>query len=73
MNGGSKPPQVVRGDVALQVVDRRQRQPARGGQALRGRDADQQRADEARALGDRDQLRVVQRGAGRAARRRRSR
>ena len=50
--------------MALQVVDGRQRQPARGGQALGGGDADQQRADQARALRDRDQLRVVERGAG---------
>src|SRR6185436_7637089 len=42
--------QVIRGDVALQVVDGRQRQPARGGEALGGRDTDQQRADQARAL-----------------------
>ena len=50
--------------MALQVVDGRQRQPARGGQALRGGDADEQRADQARALGDGDQLGVVERGAG---------
>src|SRR6185312_11455622 len=31
----------VRGDVALEVVDRDQRQPARGGDRLRGRDPDQ--------------------------------
>jgi hypothetical protein len=42
-------PEEVRGDVALQVVDGRERQPARGGDPLRGRDADEQRADEARA------------------------
>ena len=53
----------VGGDVALEVVDGRQRQPPRGGQALGGGDADEQRADQARALGDRDQLGVVERGA----------
>ena len=37
------------GDVAVQVVDRDQRQAAREGQRLGGRQADQQRADQARA------------------------
>ena len=55
----------VRGDVALQVVDRRQRQPARGREPLRRRDADQQRADQPRPLRDRDQLDVVERRARR--------
>ena len=55
--------QVVGGHVAVQVVDRRQREPARGGEGLGGGDADEQRADQARALGDGDQLDVVERGA----------
>ncbi len=38
--------QEVRGDVSLQMVDRRERQPARRGDRLRRRDPDQQRADE---------------------------
>ena len=39
----------VGGDVALEVVDRDQRQPARRGDRLRGADADQERPDQARA------------------------
>ncbi len=46
--------------MALQVVDRRERQPPRGGQPLGGRHADQQRADEPWPLRDRDELDVVQ-------------
>ena len=46
--------------MALQVVDRRERQPPRGGEPLRGRDADEQRADEPGPLRDRDQLDVVE-------------
>ena len=60
--------QEVRGDVALEVVDGRQRQPARGGDRLRGRDADEQRADEARPLRDRDEVDVGERRAGAAQR-----
>ena len=41
-----------------------ERQPPRGGQRLAGRDADEQRADQARALGDGDRLDVVQRRPG---------
>ena len=51
----------VGGDVALQVVDRDQRQPPRRGDRLRGADADQQRPDQARAGGDRDRLDLVER------------
>ena len=51
----------VGGDVTLQVVDRDQRQPARCGDRLRGADADQQGADQARAGRDRNRLDVVQR------------
>ena len=36
----------VGGDVALQVVDRDQRQPARGGDRLRRAEADEERADQ---------------------------
>src|SRR6201999_3387562 len=50
----------VGGDVALQVVDRDQRQAARGGGRLRGRDADQQRADQPRPGGRGDRVDVVQ-------------
>ena len=39
----------VGGDVALQVVDRDQRQPPRRGDRLGGADADQEGADQARA------------------------
>ena len=44
--------QVKRGDVAVEVIDRDQRQPVRPGEGLRRREADEQRADEARALRD---------------------
>ena len=47
--------------MALQVVDRRERQAPCGGQPLRGRDTHEQRADEPRPLRDRDQLDVVER------------
>ena len=50
----------VGGDVALQVVDRDQRQPARGGDRLGGADPDQQRADQARPGGGGDGVDVVQ-------------
>ena len=56
--------EVRRGDVALQVIDRRERQPPRGGQPLGGRDADEQRADEPGPLRDRDELDVVEPHAG---------
>ena len=54
----------VRGDVALQVVDGRQREVARGGQALRGRHAHEEGADEPRPLRDGDEVDVVEPGAG---------
>ena len=41
--------EVERGDVTVEVVDRRERQPARPGERLRRRDADEQRADRGRA------------------------
>ena len=60
--------QVGREDVALEVIDRDERDAEAVGEALRAGDADQQRADESRAGGDRDrstslhaQLRVVER------------
>ena len=59
----------VGGDVALQVVDRDQRQPPRRGDRLGGADPDQQRADQARAGGHRDRLDLVERGAGLGQRR----
>jgi hypothetical protein len=46
--------------VALQVVDRRQRKPARSRQPLGRRDPDQQRADEPRPLRHRDERDVVE-------------
>jgi hypothetical protein len=56
--------QEVRRDVTLQVVDGRERQAARGGDRLRGRHADQQRADEPGALRHGDEPDVVERRAG---------
>ena len=47
-------------DVALQVVDGRERQPPAGRQGLAGREADEQRADEARALRGGDKVDVAQ-------------
>ena len=55
--------EVERGDVAVQMVDRRERQAARPGERLRRRDPDEQRADETRALRDRDGVDVVERRA----------
>ena len=52
--------QVERRDVALEVVDRDERQVARPRDRLGGRDADEQRADEARALRDADAVDVVE-------------
>jgi hypothetical protein len=52
--------QEVRGDVALEVVDGRERQAARRGDPLRRGDADEQRAGEAGALRDGDELDVVE-------------
>ena len=56
--------QLGRGDVAAQVVDRRERQPARRGQRLGRLEPHEQGADEAGALGHGHQLGVVERGAG---------
>ncbi len=42
--------EIERGDVAVEVVDRHERQPARPGDGLRRGEADEQRADQARAL-----------------------
>jgi hypothetical protein len=50
----------VGGDVTLEVVDGDQRQPAGRGQRLGGGDADEQRAHEAGALGDRDAVDAVE-------------
>ena len=55
--------EVERGDVAVQVVDRDERQVPRPRDRLRRGDADEQRADEARALRDRDAVDVVERRA----------
>jgi hypothetical protein len=54
--------QKVRGDMALEVVDRGQRQPAPGGQALGGGHPHQQRADQPGPLRDRHELDVVEGG-----------
>ena len=71
MNGGSKAvPRKFAATWPWRWSTGGQRQPARGGEPLRGRDADQQRADEPGPLRDRDQLRVVERRAGRVQRRR---
>jgi hypothetical protein len=56
--------QCRRQHVAQQVVDRRQRQPARGRQALRRRQAHEQCADQARSVRDRHAIDCVQAGAG---------
>ena len=50
--------------VPVQVVHRHERQPARGGERLRGRDADEQRADQPGSARDRDLLDVVEPRAG---------
>jgi hypothetical protein len=54
----------ARRDVALEVIDGREWQPAGGGDALRGAEADQQRADQARPLRRGDELDVVEPRAG---------
>src|SRR6185312_12948371 len=59
----------VGGDVALQVIDRDQRQPAGGGDRLRGRDPDQEGADQPGPGGGGDRLDVVQSHPGLAERR----
>ena len=55
-------PREERGDVAVEVVDGDQREPARPGERLRRGDADQERTDESRALRDADRLDVAQIG-----------
>ena len=60
--------QEVRRDVALEVIDRRERQLAGGGERLRRGQADEQRADQARALRRRDQLDLLEADAGVAQR-----
>ena len=64
-NGGSSGSgsEVERGDVAVQVVDGHEREPARPGERLRRREADEQRADQARPARDGDGLDVVEGGA----------
>src|SRR5262249_59021369 len=52
--------QVERRDMAVQVIDRRERQSPRPGNRLRGGEADEQRADQARSPGHRDDLDVVE-------------
>ena len=54
--------------MALQVVDRGQRQAAPGGQALGRGHAHEQRADQPGPLGDGDEVDVVERDVGRAQR-----
>ena len=56
--------QVQRRDVAVQVADGDQRQAAREGQRLGGGEADQQRADQAGALGHGDGVDAVESDAG---------
>jgi hypothetical protein len=53
--------EIQRGHVAVQVVDGDERQPAAPGKRFRGREPDEQRADQARALRDRDRVDVVER------------
>ena len=53
--------EVERGDVAVEVVDRDERQPARPGDGLRGGKADEERADQARALRHGDAVDVLER------------
>jgi hypothetical protein len=55
-------PRKERRDVAVQVVDRDERQPPRPGERLRRGDADQKRPDQAGALRDTDSLDVAELG-----------
>ena len=48
----------------MQVVDRRERQFVGGGEALRGRDPDEQRRDQTGPARDRDHVEVGERRAG---------
>ena len=52
--------QVERGDVAVQVVHRNEREPARGGERLGRRQAHQQRADQPRPARDGDGLDLLE-------------
>ena len=56
--------QVERGDVTVEVVHRHERQPPGPGDCLRGREADEQRADQPGTCGDRDGIHVVERCTG---------
>ena len=51
-------------DVPVEVIHGHQRQLARRGDGLRGRDSDEQRADQPGPARDRDRVDVVQPGAG---------
>ena len=61
-NGGSQRLRLeeVGGDVALEVVDRDQGQPPRGGDRLRGAETDEQGADQARPGGHRHRFDAVE-------------
>ncbi len=56
--------QEIGGDVTLQVIDRRERQLARGGESLCGGQPDEQRADETGALRGGDQLELIEPDGG---------
>ena len=55
-------PERARHDVAVQVVDRHERQAPRGGDRLRGREPDEQGADQAGPAGHRHRVDVVEPG-----------
>src|SRR6185437_16884957 len=57
------------GDVPVQVVDRSEREPASPGQRLRGRETDEERADEPRPGGDGDHVDIVEASAALGERR----
>ena len=54
--------EVERCNVTVQVIDRDQRQPVRPGDGLRSRETDEQRADEAWSLRDRDRIEGLELG-----------
>ncbi len=56
--------EVERRDMPVEMVDRDERQPLRPRERLRRREADEQRADEPRALRHRDAVDVVERRSG---------
>ena len=56
--------EVERRDVPLEVIHRDERQPSGPREGLGGRDADEERADQPGALGDRDSLDLVERSLG---------